>query len=93
MSRVSSLAAALVLLSASPISACPVCQTDAGQRVRDGIFNNEFGGTLLAMALPFLVIAAVVGLIYSGPPWESRSHAPSNDHRLGAPGRDEPGHA
>ena len=57
---------ALAVLAAgtSAAVACPVCESETGQQVRDGIFNNEFGGRFLAMVLPFLV----VGAIHGGPP-------------------------
>jgi len=83
-------AATLALLPASRAFACPLCRSDTGRQVRDGIFNNEFGDTLLALTLPFLVITAVVGLIYNGPPWGSRSHARPSEDRLGPAAREEP---
>ena len=72
----SAAAAAIAILTSTSASACPLCQSDTGQRVREGIFDNEFGGTLLAMVLPFLVISLVVGMIHGGPP--QRSSLPPN---------------
>ena len=69
-------AAAVTTLTGTSALACPLCQSDTGERVRAGIFGNEFGGTLLAMVLPFLVISVVVGMIHGGPP---RPHPPQPD--------------
>lgn len=90
MSRTLFSAATFILLPVSRAVACPLCRSDTGRQVRDGIFSNEFGGTLLAMILPFLVITAVVGLIYNGPPWGSHAHAESSDERRGPAEHDEP---
>ena len=79
-------ATAAVLLAASSAVACPLCRSDTGRRVREGIFDNEFGGTLLAMLLPFLVISLVVAVIHGGPPWAGRSPAkPTHDARSETP--------
>jgi hypothetical protein len=60
--------AAAFFAQASSALACPVCETDTGQQVREGIFNSDFGGTLAAMVLPFLVLASVVAVIHGGTP-------------------------
>ena len=91
MGRVLSAAAAAVLLRASEAAACPLCRSDTGRQVRDGIFDGAFGETLLAMLLPFLVISLVVGVIHGGPPRTGRSPStPDRDDRPLSPG-DGPG--
>lgn len=56
------------LLGAAPLSACPVCDSGVGRRVRGGIFDHEFGANLLLTALPFAVLLAAVALIHFGRP-------------------------
>jgi hypothetical protein len=44
---------------------CPVCSTELGEQVRTGIFGPDFVANLLAIVLPFPILAAaVVGLHY-----------------------------
>lgn len=62
-------ACATILLEGSPASACPLCVSETGRRVRAGIFNSDFGANLVMTLLPFPVFVAVVALIYFGPPW------------------------
>lgn len=61
------LALAGALLGAAPAAACPVCGSEAGRRVRAGIFDHDFGGNLLLTALPFAVLLAVAAVIHFGP--------------------------
>ena len=83
---------ALMLWVASVVRACPLCESEAGERVRSGIFDADFGFHLTVTLLPFLVFVAIVGLIHFGPPWSRIS--PQADYDLG-PGRGETsvGHA
>ena len=41
-------------------TACPVCATALGEQVRSGIFGPDFLSNLLAIMLPFPVLAAAV---------------------------------
>ena len=68
--------AATVLLTASLAVACPLCESATGREVRAGIFDKHFAATLLAVLLPFPVLAAVVALIYRGPPWSEPVEEP-----------------
>jgi hypothetical protein len=52
-----------------PVSACPLCESETGQQVREGIFNDDFGVNLLVTLLPFPVLIAIVVLLHYGLPW------------------------
>lgn len=71
--------AGAVLLNAATASACPLCHSPTGEKVREGIFNSQFPITLLSMALPFVVIAGVVAVIHHSSPHvpKFRSDLPS----------------
>jgi hypothetical protein len=43
--------------------ACPVCETETGRQVRQGIFDATFPRYLLISALPFAVVSLAVVLI------------------------------
>ena len=59
----------LAILMAVPAAwACPVCDSGTGQQVRSGIFDENFGDTLLAVLLPFPILLAIVLVIHFGPP-------------------------
>ena len=60
---------ALMLLGASSVRACPLCESETGERVRAGIFNADFGYNLFVSVLPFVAFLAIVALIHSGWPW------------------------
>ena len=53
---------------ASTALACTVCDTGTGEQVRAGLFDNDFGRTLVAVLLPFPVLLAVVAMIHFGLP-------------------------
>jgi hypothetical protein len=60
---------ATLALWISPVSACPLCESETGQKVRAGIFNDDFGFNLIVTFLPFPVLIAIVVLIHYGIPW------------------------
>ncbi len=66
--RMVSLALALLLWK-SPAWACPLCESESGERVRAGIFNADFGYNIAVTVLPFSVFLAIVALIHFGWPW------------------------
>ncbi len=72
---------ALVLAAASPGRACPLCESEAGRRVRAGIFDADFGYHLAATLLPFLAFVAIIGLIHLGPPRSKRPTRAAADPR------------
>ena len=55
-------------LAASAALACPVCDTDTGQQVRAGIFDEDFARNLLLTLLPFPVLLTIVAAIHFGLP-------------------------
>jgi hypothetical protein len=60
--------AIVALLVAAPqlASACTVCDSDVGQQVRAGIFNDGFWRTLLAIVAPFPVLLGGVAAVQFG---------------------------
>ena len=56
--------AAVFLLRAAAAFACTVCDSETGRQVRSGIFEHEFGRTLLAVLAPLLVILGVLGVLH-----------------------------
>ncbi|GAC1447436.1 MAG: hypothetical protein NVSMB9_29580 [Isosphaeraceae bacterium] len=67
----------------SSVRACPLCDSETGERVRAGLFNAEFGYNLFVTLLPFPVFLAIVAVIHFGLPWAK--HSPTTDHA--PPGR------
>src|SRR5690349_5265967 len=59
---------AMLLLGASPLRACPLCESETGERVRAGLFGADFGSNLAVTLLPFPVLLGIVALIHFGPP-------------------------
>lgn len=60
--------AAAAVLGASPAWACPLCRSETGRRVREGLFDAHFGTNLAATLLPFPVFLAIIALIHFGAP-------------------------
>ena len=62
--------AALLAAAANPLaaSACPLCNTPTGQQVRAGIFDHDFGMTLLTVLAPFPVLLLVLAMMHFGLP-------------------------
>ena len=65
----STAAFATAVLGASSAWACPLCESETGERVRAGIFNADFGYNLFVTILPFSMFLAIVALIHTGWPW------------------------
>lgn len=53
--------------------ACPYCDSEIGQQVSAGIFNEEFWSNAILTLLPLLVMLLLVALIHFGVPWPKRS--------------------
>lgn len=69
-----------VPLGPSEARACPLCESETGERVRAGIFDGDFGYHLAVTLLPFPLFLGIVYLIHSGPPWaRGRSGRPKPD--------------
>ena len=58
-------AAALVSPRAA---ACPVCDSDTGRQVREGLVDGDFARNALAVVLPFAAAGAVVAAVHFGRP-------------------------
>lgn len=62
---------------ASPAAvACPYCDSDIGQQVWAGIFNDDFWLNGLLTTLPIPVMALIVGAIHFGLPWTGGRTSP-----------------
>jgi len=57
---------AAILLNIADSVACPLCSSDIGEQVRDGIFNEHFGYNLLVTLSPFPILAGILAVIYFG---------------------------
>ena len=63
----------LTMCSPAVALACPFCNSTTAERVRDGIFNADFGYHLAVSVAPFPVLLGIVIFIYFGPsPREKR---------------------
>lgn len=58
----------VAIVLAVPAFACPVCATDTGQQVRQGIFDDRFWVNVLLILLPFPVFIGVAAGLYRGFP-------------------------
>jgi hypothetical protein len=54
------------LLCASIAAACPLCHTDLGQQVRDGIFGGDFWSNLFFVLLPFPIFLSLAAALHFG---------------------------
>lgn len=61
----------LVLSIFTPIlsSACPLCATTTGAKVRAAIVGHDFIFNLVAIFLPFVFFMLIAYVIYYGLPW------------------------
>jgi len=55
-----------IILPATRSVACPICLTEAGQQVRDGIFNTDFWFYLAGISLPFVCFFLIIYAAYQG---------------------------
>lgn len=60
-----------------PALACPMCESEIGQQVRAGIFDDTFGKKLVLTLLPFPILIALVAFIHYGPPTLRRTRPDS----------------
>lgn len=58
------------LLSACRALACPFCESETGQQVRAGIFNDQFWANVVLTLLPFPILLTIVALIYFDVRWQ-----------------------
>lgn len=64
---------------ASTASACPVCDTGTGEQVRAGLFDKDFGRTLITVLLPFPILLGIVVMIHFGLPWPGARRVPERN--------------
>lgn len=50
-------------------TACPYCETETGQQVQAGIFNDQFWSNVTLTLLPLFVLLGIVALIYFDLSW------------------------
>ena len=67
------------LTAAETLQACPICDTETGQQVRAGIFDESFWGTLIAVIAPFPVLILVITAYHFGFPGRWKRSAPAPD--------------
>lgn len=71
----------LIVLSAwlQSATACPYCETETGQQVRAGIFNDQFWSNVTVTLLPLFVLLGIVALIYFDLSWlRPKTHGEEN---------------
>ena len=47
--------------------ACPFCDSPTATKVREAIFNEDFGYHIVASLAPFPILAVVLAIIYYAP--------------------------
>ena len=58
-----------LLAVAAPAGACPVCSSETGQQVREGLFDDpDLPRNIAATLLPFAAFAGVTLTIHNGLP-------------------------
>lgn len=68
-----------LVLPASAIMGCPICDSETGQEVRAGIFDEDFAANLVMVLLPFPVLLGIVAMIYFGVPLPRRKETEHGD--------------
>ena len=72
-SRIGGTIAALFLaFAAGGAAACPVCDSETGRQVRDGLVDGDFVRNVLAVVLPFAAVGGVVAAVHFGWPLNRR---------------------
>lgn len=59
-------------------SACPLCATTTGEKVRAAIVGHDFIFNLVAVFLPFVFFMLIAFVIYYGLPWSLRKSKSSD---------------
>jgi hypothetical protein len=62
-----------LLICAAPALACPVCDSDTGVAVRNGI-AADFASNVLVTLAPFPILTAIVAVLHYG--WPPRRRSP-----------------
>jgi hypothetical protein len=56
------LPAICLLTTAGSLLACPVCDTETGKQVREGIFGKDFYKNVLVTVAPFPVVLGLIAV-------------------------------
>ena len=59
----------LTLGSTHSVLACPYCNSEIGQDVAAGIFNENFGQNMLLTLIPIPIFLLIIAIIHFGWPW------------------------
>ncbi|MGV3771744.1 MAG: hypothetical protein ACO1QB_02510 [Verrucomicrobiales bacterium] len=59
---------------AGTVEACPLCNTDTGKQVREGIFGEDFAPNLLAIVAPFPFMLAAAWFVVNQLGKEDKSY-------------------
>jgi hypothetical protein len=65
--RIAAIVLAAAPLAPTAVAACPLCHGETGQRVRAGIFGEDFTANVLASLLPFPIFLGIVAAIHGRP--------------------------
>lgn len=58
--------AGAIVLAASEALGCPVCDSNTGQQVRAGVFDDDLPFNTLAAMLPFAILLGIVAVVHFG---------------------------
>jgi hypothetical protein len=50
------------------VFACPICDTETGQQVRESIFGEDFGRNVLLTLAPVPVLLGIMALVFRAVP-------------------------
>lgn len=67
-------AVTLAALVSTGAAACPVCDSETGRQVRQGLVDGDFARNALAVVLPFVTVGGVVAAVHFGWPPKRRRH-------------------
>lgn len=56
--------ALVVLVRSATAYACPVCDTETGRAIRDGIFDQDFFSNVCMTLAPFPIMLVLVGVMH-----------------------------
>ncbi len=72
----------VALAVASPVEACPFCDSSTAEEVRAGIFNFDFGYHLAVTFAPFPILVAALILLYYWPSLRGFQRTPDHTSSL-----------
>lgn len=57
----------ILLLTSSTARACPFCESETAEQVREQIVDDNLGTSIIGIVLPFVLVAGIVTFIHFGP--------------------------